>query len=767
MNVIQPFRRRIIIEALVKALLIGLIVFGVAMVGVAATYIILHEELLAICIGVPVALALGLAVAIPVFLRVKEKKLSQLKYRLDSLGLQERVSTMAEFRLDKSYVAHLQREDTINRLAAMPVRALKIKTSKTMIAIIAMLLVIVMLLFILATPVAAAINPTQPEPVIPPDPTDEIIDEMIDEIDKIIEETPIPEEDKTEMKETIDEMKDKLDQAQTNEEKQEIIRDTANDLQNRVEQDEYNKEQILENLKKPDMDSSFENSLMEDLAESIEKIDQAQDKLDKAQTDEEKADAEQELADAKQEMDQVLDDMYEDIMSNPDTESRKEQANEYANKLESAIRDTYQNESLHEALEDLANKLQDPEVAPYPDDLKDAIDQAKDDIKNALEENQMNKDLSDTMEDARQEMLGNTDKTIEDMLDDLRDIVNNSDLTTDQKDELRDMVDNLEQNLENKKEQGASNSELAATITETREEIMDYIENASKENQELGENLQQPSDKFYPPELEDAKQELGEAIQNNDKQGINEALDKLQDHYQQTEPGSAAEYEAIEDVKDIIKEALDKTQGDSEMKDALGEFVEDLEGALDDNDEQGWEDRREDADAAFDKAKENLGEVADSNVDKEPTAEWMDKVMGNAQTSIWNDMPYEKPDKPESEQDSEKGDKGEQNKGEGDSEEDKQEKPEDNQENGGSGSGNLDLDFEVWDPIKQQYVHLGEYLTLDMVQAEYDKMFERCDVLTNEEMSSIESYYSTLEAAVRQYRTENNLPLYSDGRDTK
>ena len=38
MNVIQPFRRRIIIEALIKALLIGLIVFGVAMVRVAATY---------------------------------------------------------------------------------------------------------------------------------------------------------------------------------------------------------------------------------------------------------------------------------------------------------------------------------------------------------------------------------------------------------------------------------------------------------------------------------------------------------------------------------------------------------------------------------------------------------------------------------------------------------------------------------------------------------------------------------------------------------
>ena len=86
MNVIQPFRRRIIFEAVIKALLIGLLIFGVAMVGVAATYIILNEELLAICIGVPVALALGLAVAIPVFLRVKEKKAKPIKISLRLLG---------------------------------------------------------------------------------------------------------------------------------------------------------------------------------------------------------------------------------------------------------------------------------------------------------------------------------------------------------------------------------------------------------------------------------------------------------------------------------------------------------------------------------------------------------------------------------------------------------------------------------------------------------------------------------------------------------
>ena len=107
MNVIQPFRRRIIAEALIKALLIGLVVVGVALVGIAATYIFLNENLIILCIGVPLALALGTAVAVPVFIHVRRKELQKIQYRLDALGLEERVSTMAEFRHDMSYVAHV------------------------------------------------------------------------------------------------------------------------------------------------------------------------------------------------------------------------------------------------------------------------------------------------------------------------------------------------------------------------------------------------------------------------------------------------------------------------------------------------------------------------------------------------------------------------------------------------------------------------------------------------------------------------------------
>lgn len=246
---------------------------------------------------------------------------------------------------------------------------------------------------------------------------------------------------------------------------------------------------------------------------------------------------------------------------------------------------------------------------------------------------------------------------------------------------------------------------------------------------------------------------------------MNEALDKMQDYYQQTQQGSEAEREAVGDIKDMIDDTLDRTEGKTDMTDILEDFSDKLGETL----EGENEDIREGADSAFDELREDMNSQIGSNADKEQTGEWMDDILQEGQNAILGNGKYEKPEEPqpsEKEEESEEG-KGENtDKGEGENE-DETEKPDDNQENGGSGSGKLDLSFEVWDPVKQQFVPLGEYLTLDMVQAEYDKMFEKCDTLKEEDMRAIEAYYVTLEAAVRQYRIEHNLPLYSDGRDTK
>jgi hypothetical protein len=212
MNVIQPFKRRVILEAVIKALLIGLLVAGLIMVGVAAMYVVTYENILVIAIGIPLAVVCLFAVAIPVFFMIMKSKLSQLNHRLDSLGLQERVITMAEYRHDTSYVAQVQREDALARIGEMHKSDLKIKTSKPLISITAILLIIAILLFLLATPISAALAPVI-TPVPEEQPTeeeiqDEIIEDMLEELDKIVDETPIPEEDKETIKDIIEDMKE-------------------------------------------------------------------------------------------------------------------------------------------------------------------------------------------------------------------------------------------------------------------------------------------------------------------------------------------------------------------------------------------------------------------------------------------------------------------------------------------------------------------------------------------------------------------------------
>ena len=77
MNVIQPFKRRIVIEAVIKALLIGLLVAGLIMVGVAGVSLLVfnHAETMFIVIGAVVSSLAGLITGIIKFFKEKKEKL--------------------------------------------------------------------------------------------------------------------------------------------------------------------------------------------------------------------------------------------------------------------------------------------------------------------------------------------------------------------------------------------------------------------------------------------------------------------------------------------------------------------------------------------------------------------------------------------------------------------------------------------------------------------------------------------------------------------
>lgn len=158
MNVIQPFKKRIVIEALIFALAIALFVGLLGSLGATLIFrfVICDLSVVPVCIIVGVGLLLSVITGIIIYKKRYRTNNQKIARRIDSLGLDERVTTMIEYQKDQSYVAKVQRQDTLDRLSKVNVKTLRIRIpKKTIISCIAMFLVILMLLTILPAPVSA------------------------------------------------------------------------------------------------------------------------------------------------------------------------------------------------------------------------------------------------------------------------------------------------------------------------------------------------------------------------------------------------------------------------------------------------------------------------------------------------------------------------------------------------------------------------------------------------------------------------------------
>ena len=123
---LRPYRRRLVLEALVNAL------FAAAAGGFGlALFLILLFRLIGknVIWGLVIGLSLGVTavILVSVYLTVYRFSRRALIRRIDEAGLQDRVSTMRELWKDDSYIARCQREDTIKRLKAVKPRAIRLK----------------------------------------------------------------------------------------------------------------------------------------------------------------------------------------------------------------------------------------------------------------------------------------------------------------------------------------------------------------------------------------------------------------------------------------------------------------------------------------------------------------------------------------------------------------------------------------------------------------------------------------------------------------
>ncbi len=135
-EVFKKYYKKIGRESILKALLCGLTIgFSLMFVCIAASWLAGFKAGIYIGLGLFVA---ATAIATPLFytfrFRPTTKKIAQ---RIDTLGLEERILTMAELENDDSFIAMKQREDAMNAMKSVSSEMLKIAVSVPLIAAVA------------------------------------------------------------------------------------------------------------------------------------------------------------------------------------------------------------------------------------------------------------------------------------------------------------------------------------------------------------------------------------------------------------------------------------------------------------------------------------------------------------------------------------------------------------------------------------------------------------------------------------------------------
>ena len=135
-EVFKKYYKKIGRESILKSLLYGLTIgFSLAFVCIAAGWLAGFKAGIYIGLG---AFVLSVAVASPLFYHLKfrptTKKIAQ---RIDALGLEERMLTMAELENDNSFMAMKQREDAMKAMKSVSCEMLKIAVSVPLIAAVA------------------------------------------------------------------------------------------------------------------------------------------------------------------------------------------------------------------------------------------------------------------------------------------------------------------------------------------------------------------------------------------------------------------------------------------------------------------------------------------------------------------------------------------------------------------------------------------------------------------------------------------------------
>lgn len=277
-DILKKYQTRVFKESVIKSLIYGLI-FGLAVMAIVSLifFIIGTKQLLVAILFGLVAVIGG---AIYVYRTKFQTTVNAVAKRIDELGLHERVITMIDYAENDSLICEKQREDTKEKLEKVESSQIKFRIPKVSIALLGVIAILAgSSLFLPNRTNSAMANSSSSSSTSSSNPIvnsssssiniynqiDEIIQKLIEEIRRIIDNADISDDAKMRLHGVVDVTVARLDDAKTPYEKIEILNDLKADIRHQIE--------LMKSVGK----SLEENDVTKELGQAIQSADGLQD----------------------------------------------------------------------------------------------------------------------------------------------------------------------------------------------------------------------------------------------------------------------------------------------------------------------------------------------------------------------------------------------------------------------------------------------------------------------------------------------------------
>ena len=277
-DILKKYQTRVFKESVIKSLIYGLI-FGLAVMAIVSLifFIIGTKQLL-------VAILFGLVAVIGGEIYVYRTKfqttVNAVAKRIDELGLHERVITMIDYAENDSLICEKQREDTKEKLEKVESSQIKFRIPKVSIALLGVIAILAGSSLFLPNRTNSAMansssssSTSSSSPIVNSSSSsinidnqiDEIIQKLIEEIRRIIDNADISDDAKMRLHGVVDVTVARLDDAKTPYEKIEILNNLKADIRHQIE--------LMKSVGK----SLEENDVTKELGQAIQSADGLQD----------------------------------------------------------------------------------------------------------------------------------------------------------------------------------------------------------------------------------------------------------------------------------------------------------------------------------------------------------------------------------------------------------------------------------------------------------------------------------------------------------